>query len=511
MIDQLYQYSFLLSLIGLIGWFFVKHASKLSSVMRMVFFLSMSAYLYSVVTADATMTYKLSILFRDLIIISSLASGFSLLRKNPKAFILLLLGTAVVYQMYFKEQLAQTFIKPPPLSEKNISPDGELLLEIKEGHNKSELTAFIEKYHLVLKPAFMMNDGAATDLDDYWLVDIPANLEQKYLEIIKALQSKNSVVDHVEINELIKVSPIVSEAFRKRPIGYGLNDPEIGRLWGFDEMDVADFYGLIRTKKIKPKRKAHIFILDTGVDGKHEDIAANYKSIKPRYDKDVVGHGTHCAGIAAAVSNNSLGIASLAMDQNFVKVSSIKVLNNFGGGTQQMIINGMLEAADNGADVISMSLGGRSTDNSQRAYQQAVEYANKKGAIVVVAAGNNNGDAKEIAPANAKGVITVSAVDTMLNKASFSNYIQNVSRGIAAPGVNIYSCIPGNKYTAFNGTSMATPYVAGLLGIMKSIDPDLTTEEAYQILKKSGKETLDVSRTGKLIQPGKALGLLLKK
>jgi thermitase len=124
---------------------------------------------------------------------------------------------------------------------------------------------------------------------------------------------------------------------------------------------------------------------------------------------------------------------------------------------------------------------------------------------VVVAAGNSDEDAADFCPANAKGVITVSAIDENNNKAEFSNFINNVGMGIAAPGVNIYSTMPNNTYKYLNGTSMATPYVAGLLGIMKSLNPDLTTQEAYEILKNSGIDTKNTSQTGKLIQPAEAV------
>ncbi|MFT6708665.1 MAG: thermitase [Flavobacteriales bacterium] len=518
---EIYHFSFLFTLIGLVGWFFVKHSSKLSTVLQMVFFVALSSYMFSVISAEVSMDYKLSILFRDLLIISGLAAGFSMLRNNRTAFILMILGSAVAYQMYFKAQLVQTFATPPlsekvtiPTIDKNASEgldqNGELLLEIAEGQNLDVLKNLVEQYNLELKPAFTMQDEAATELDDYYTVNIPKAFEGKRAEIVTALRSLTATVDYVEENETITVSPIKAEPSRRSPRDYKINDPEIDKQWSFKETGVADFYHLLRSKKIKVKKKAHIFILDTGVDGSHEDLAGNYESLKSKYDKDGIGHGTHCAGIAAAVSNNGIGVASLAMDNSFVKVTSIKVLNNYGGGTQRMIINGILEAADNGADVISMSLGGVSRDPKQKAYSDAVAYANKKGAIVVVAAGNNNGDAKFIAPANAKGVITVAAVDTLLGKASFSNYINNIERGIAAPGVNIYSTIPGNQYTAFNGTSMATPYVAGLLGIMKSLQPDLTTEAAYNILNLTGKATKDVKVTGKVIQPASAVGLLLE-
>ena len=158
-----------------------------------------------------------------------------------------------------------------------------------------------------------------------------------------------------------------------------------------------------------------------------------------------------------------------------------------------------------------MSLGGRSSASKERAYTQVVEYANERGAIVVVAAGNSNMNAKNYSPANTPGVITVSAVDNNLDRAVFSNYVTNVSKGIAAPGVEVYSTIPDNKYASFNGTSMATPYVAGLLGLMKAIRPDLTTDEAYKILDQTGISTSDVPKTGYFIQPEAAILELIKE
>ena len=118
-------------------------------------------------------------------------------------------------------------------------------------------------------------------------------------------------------------------------------------------------------------------------------------------------------------------------------------------------------------------------------------------------------DAADYCPANAAGVITVSAIDENNNKAEFSNYINNVAMGIAAPGVNIYSTTPNNSYQYMNGTSMATPYVAGLLGVMKSLNPNLTTSEAYNILKNSGIDTQNTTQTGKLIQAAEAVKRVL--
>jgi thermitase len=264
----------------------------------------------------------------------------------------------------------------------------------------------------------------------------------------------------------------------------------------------------LSVNKIRAQRKALIAILDTGVDGAHEDLKSNFKSVKSQHDNDPVGHGTHCAGIAAAVSNNGVGVASFSTDNAYVQVTSIKVLNAMGSGTQQSIIKGMIEAADRKADVVSMSLGGFSDRFKIKAYEDAVKYISKAGGIVVAAAGNSNRNAKDFSPVNTPGVIGVSAIDQELNRAVFSNYVSEIKMGVAAPGVGIYSTIPNNKYATFNGTSMATPYVAGLVGLMKSIKPSLTAQQVYDILNKTGKNTKNTEQTGKLIQPFQAVGSL---
>ncbi|MEL6867977.1 MAG: S8 family serine peptidase, partial [Bacteroidota bacterium] len=396
------------------------------------------------------------------------------------------------------------------LSDHNFAPSGELLFELKAGHQLSELKSLINLYQLDIKRAFHPEAADQTELDDFYLVDIPNDKVQHLNAIYRAFDTSN-LVDWVEGNETVQLDDPQQDLLPSRTKrSYGLNDPGVNQLWAFDEMRMDQLYQVLADKKAKAQKKARIFILDTGVDAQHEDLQANYRSVKKRYDKDVAGHGTHCAGIAAAVSNNNKGIASFSLDNQYVEVSSIKVLSDFGSGTQSSIINGMIEAADKGADVISMSLGGRSNASRRRAYAQAVAYANKKGAIVICAAGNSNMNAKDYAPANTPGVITVSALDTSLNRASFSNMVQDVEMGIAAPGVAIYSCYPKSKYATFNGTSMATPYVAGLVGLMKSIQPDLDTKTAHELLKKTGKKTSAGVQTGKFIQPAKAVKRLLE-
>ncbi|MFO0468999.1 MAG: S8 family peptidase, partial [Bacteroidota bacterium] len=113
-------------------------------------------------------------------------------------------------------------------------------------------------------------------------------------------------------------------------------------------------------------------------------------------------------------------------------------------------------------------------------------------------------------PANVSGVIAVSAVDENLSKASFSNKVSDIKMAVAAPGVNILSTLPHNQYGMLSGTSMATPYVASLIAIMKSFQPTLSAKEAFFILSNTGLDTKNTLQTGRFIQPKRALENILK-
>ena len=512
MFISLYPISFLVSLGALTFWFYFKDNELKSNLLRKLFFASLAVFGASFLFNQGEWDYKFLMLGREMVVLMAVPLFLSFFRKNKIAFLALMFAILGTMDYFYFEKLKTTYPQHISSSESTLALDknGELLIEVLDDHKIAEIKSLLDKYGLTAKTAFNPMDKAATDLDDYYVIDIPAKEEANFSKIKKALAA-NKYVEWVEANEQYSLSPLETIP-QKQLTGlnkkYGLNDPGINNLWGFEEMNVNELYEVL--KNSKPKKRALIAILDTGVDAGHEDLKANFKSTKSKYNNDPAGHGTHCAGIAAAVSNNHKGVASFSQNNEFVNVTSIKVLMGGGFGTQKMIIDGMLEAADNGADVLSLSLGGLSNDSRQRAYKKAVDYVNKKGAIVVVAAGNSNRNANEFAPANTPGVITVSAIDTLLNRASFSNFVNDLDKGIAAPGVNIYSTFPKSEYRTFNGTSMATPYVAGLVGLMKSLKPNLSTKETYNILNKTGKKTNDTVKTGKLIQPGSAIKELIK-
>ncbi len=207
-----------------------------------------------------------------------------------------------------------------------------------------------------------------------------------------------------------------------------------------------------------------IAIVDTGIDYTHPDLSgkvvAGYDFVNNDSDPfDDNGHGTHCAGIAAAKTNNGLGVAGVGFN---CSVMPVKVLNASGSGYLDAVANGVTYAVDHGAKVVSMSLGGSA---GTATLQQAVDYAWNNGVVVVAAAGNSSTTSPSY-PAFYTNCIAVASTDANDLRSSFSNYGTWVD--VAAPGSNILSTVPGNQYQSWNGTSMACPAVAGLAGLLYS-------------------------------------------
>lgn len=190
------------------------------------------------------------------------------------------------------------------------------------------------------------------------------------------------------------------------------------------------------------------------------------------------GHGTHVSGIIAA-ENNGVGVTGVAHN---AKIMPVKVLGDDGSGNTDNVALGIRYAASKGAKVINLSLGSASPND---AIASAIQYATSLGAIVVMASGNS-GAAQPIYPARyATDIgISVGAVDDAGAIASFSNRAGNDNRllHVTAPGVAIYSTINGNDYGYASGTSMASPFVSGVVALMLSANPNLTPSQIRQIL-----------------------------
>lgn len=206
-----------------------------------------------------------------------------------------------------------------------------------------------------------------------------------------------------------------------------------------------------------------IAIIDTGVNLTHPDLVgktvAGYDFVNDDTDpSDDQGHGTHCAGIAAANTNNATGIAGVGYN---CSIMPVKVLGADGFGTYANIASGVDFAVANGAHVISMSLGG---GGSSATLETAVNNAWANNILVVAAAGNSNTTAPSY-PAYYASTIAVASTTTTDARSSFSNYGPWVD--VAAPGSGIISTRFAG-YDSLNGTSMACPHVAGLAGLLWS-------------------------------------------
>jgi thermitase len=241
------------------------------------------------------------------------------------------------------------------------------------------------------------------------------------------------------------------------------NDQYFGEQWGMTKVQAPESWDITQGSP-----EISIAILDTGIDMDHPDLAAKIVSDvnfsdSPTSDYNGHSHGTHVAGIAAAISNNSIGVAGLGHDCSLMNV---KVLGDDGYGYYSWIAEGIIWAADNGADVINLSVGG---DSPSEVLKDAVDYAWSKGAVIVAGAGNN-GSSSPFYPAYYTNCIAVGATDTSDNIPSWSNHGNWVD--VAAPGLSIYSTMPGGQYYYKHGTSMACPHVAGLAGLLFSTTMD---------------------------------------
>ena len=503
--DILYPLAYLASLGGLVSWFLFQGNKRISRPASAVFLIGFLIYLVSLSMASAGFHYKLLILFRDLVVLGIISQLYNVFRKSIlSAIALTAIAGAILYFSYFSV-LVTTF---PQIAVSTIDRSSEFLV-LTEGELTEENMAKLQDVcNCEVSRPFVPAAADATNLDEYLALDILSDKKSAVKKSYSRIK-KLKFIKWIEPNEEVILDFPASEEVVVNASKAMVNDPAINRQWGFNPMNVHDLHRNLLKQGAKPRRKAHIAIIDSGVDAGHEDLKRNYSSFKSLYDKDPLGHGTHCAGIAGAVSNNKIGIASFAPSSDFVEITGYTAINASGVGSQKTVIKAMIEAVDNGADVLSMSLGGKAHWKREQAYAEAVAYANKHGAIVVVAAGNNSSNAKTTTPANVDGVIAVSALSPDLMKAPFSNSVQDLKMAVAAPGMSIYSTYPGNQYKALNGTSMATPHVAGLIGLMKAFRPDLTTEEAFTILDQTGQETSEGATTGKLIQPNAALNEVL--
>jgi thermitase len=294
------------------------------------------------------------------------------------------------------------------------------------------------------------------------------------------LANKSLSITTIEEDKILAVNPIPATSTTE---------------WGLQAINAPKAW-----ERTKGDRGVVVAIIDTGIDYKHPGIQANMwvntreipgngidddgngfiddingwnfagNTSDPMDDN---GHGTHCAGI---VASEKYGVAPN------VQVMALKFLTASGSGSLSAALSSIIYAVDNGADILSNSWGG---GGYSQALADAIKYATDKDVLVVAAAGNSNQDNDKTPsyPANYPGVISVGASTINNTKASFSSYGKQ-SVHLFAPGHNIVSLWPDNKTRSLSGTSMATPYVSGVLALMVSdgiVAPQLMLDNTKKV------------------------------
>lgn len=329
--------------------------------------------------------------------------------------------------------------------------------------------SLLENYYvLTLKPGFTVPDA--------------------YNKITKIPEIENAAPDYI-----LKIQEVP-------------NDPYYPSMWNLSKIKAE-----LAWDSVHVGGKVTIAVIDTGVDYQHEDLkdivikGKNFIS-NDNNPMDDQGHGTHVAGIAAAVTNNGIGISGATWG---AKILAIKACDKNGDCSTANVSRAIQYAVDNNAKIINVSIAGSGSCNGT--YTDVLRYAARKGAIVVVAAGNgNNGDGIGVnvesqIPASCEGSIAVGSITADGKRSGFSNFGSKVE--ISAPGgvgpCTMQSCIIStsinNSYSLRSGTSMAAPQVSAVAALILAFDKNLSMSKIKSCILSGGDN----------IQTDKNIGLLL--
>lgn len=307
----------------------------------------------------------------------------------------------------------------------------------------------------------------------------------------------------------------------------------------FNDVKKKWLFEATNTYKAWDKEKGNedivIAIIDGAFDLNHPELkkknivkpwnAATGKPILTKGTESGYRHGTHVAATAVGSIDNGNGTGGICPGCSLMPIQLSQ--DNMDGFSSNTVIRAMLYAIRNDADVINLSIGKtynvdfskmlnsdkknlknelrRKTVKEELKYERVFELARKKNIAIVYASGNENMYSDIDPQKRSNEILVVGAADNKNNRASFSNFGDNVT--VSAPGTQIYNAVPNNNYKFLDGTSMASPIVSGLIGLMKSTNPTLPNDRIYEILVETGKEVNNTSNSyiGPLIQSDKAL------
>ncbi|MFS8860602.1 S8 family serine peptidase [Synechococcus sp. B60.1] len=350
---------------------------------------------------------------------------------------------------------------------KGSTPYDSIVVNFVNTATPTEIAALAKAYNLPLRPS---SNSAFARQEAIYLFDVNAEHPGATRRLIQRL-SREALVEYAHPNYQFQAAFVPND--RLYPQQWNLRAIRMPEAW-----DISQGEGVT------------VAVVDTGVtrvpDLAQTEFVKGYDFVDDDEDPtDLNGHGTHVAGTIAQSTNNTLGVAGVAFK---AKIMPVRVLDANGFGSLSDVVEGIRYAADHGATIINLSLGSRA---SAQLMEEAVAYAHRKGVTVIAAAGNEN--SSEVSyPARYPHVIAVSATGPDGSKAPYSNY--GVGVDIAAPGgaktpehpeygilqQTINRRNPNEPVFAyFQGTSMATPHVAGVAALIQAQgikDPDKVEE-----------------------------------
>ncbi len=390
----------------------------------------------------------------------------------------------------------------------NLSP----LDRIKQQYSLQNEKSLIPTQNTASNSAGLSTANASTAFSQVFVLEFN---QGDALELAHRI-SQDPDVEYAEPNYIYHSQLIPSDPFYSTSGSWGQSYDD---LWGVKSMNTESAWDLTLGENVV------VAVIDSGVNRTHPDIQQNiWQNVSEIPNNnidddnngfiddvygwsfasssndtgDIGGHGTHVAGSIASVLNNGEGIVGVAPG---AKILPVKGLTDQGFGYNSDLAASIIYAADMGADVINNSWGG---SGQSQAIADAMRYAYSQGVSIVSAAGNENSPASRFFPAGYPETITVSALDAFNARADFSNW--GMKLDVAAPGVDILSLLSGDMDTSnvdqenivngnlwrANGTSMASPHVAGLVALILSRNPNLAPEQVRYILRNSAVD-LDIS------------------
>lgn len=310
---------------------------------------------------------------------------------------------------------------------------------------------------------YLKGEISADDITDrYIVIEEDGTLTPKIQSIAKKDVDKYITKDRVGFfsarkHSVTKIEPDYIRYIHKE-----------GLSWGYNSIKVDHVYEHLN---LNSTNEVIVAVIDTGVDINHEffsgRIVPGINTVDNSSDvTDSAGHGTHVAGIVADTTPNN------------VKIMPIRVTDESGLAYDSAISQGIIHAVDNGVSIVNISMGGPGYSET---LLSSLQYAQQNDVLVVVSAGNDSSDTKYFLPAGYNEPLVVSALDKIDKFANFSNYGQTVD--LSAPGVSINSTHPNNSYGLRSGTSMSSPYVAGVAALLKLEDPTRTVDDLEYLLK----------------------------